>query len=529
MSLRRKILVKDGVLLLSLLLLIGSALWGFWRQYGHVQASLKEYRALQQVEQAANSLSKFQLAVRAGDAASPRSISHLHDALMALRQYLLVLNVYNAVLPPEITVDLQNQAHLKTYSLASDLENLAAQLDPTAIDIPPKPMDPAAITAMTDHSVQELSSLQTTCSGFVNRTQLAAAQDLRVAIIAVGTLALFMVFTALISSLWQYRKIILPLQGLREWCKRAAESDFSVPYQPPVELEFQELGGDVNRMAAELSAFHRRLEAMVQAKSRELVRSERLASVGYLAAGVAHEINNPLNVMSGYAELSLKRLQKAAPGANSDDLAKFVSIIRSEAFRCKQITQKLLSLAKGNGDVREIMSLSDAANDIAVMVRGLKSFRRKQLKVALDSDEPLYVRANLTEMKQVLLNLVINAIEAVPEETGQIIIAGRRSDQWVELDVSDNGRGMSAQTLERVFEPFFTNKRGAGNPGTGLGLSVTHAIITDHGGEISAHSDGLDRGSRFTIRIRVASPAVDEMKQTTSNTIARPSATEAVV
>jgi signal transduction histidine kinase len=113
--------------------------------------------------------------------------------------------------------------------------------------------------------------------------------------------------------------------------------------------------------------------------------------------------------------------------------------------------------------------------------------------------------ANQTEIKQVLLNLMINAIEAVVDHTGRISIEGCRAGDWIEIKVTDNGRGMSAETRERVFEPFFTNKRGAGDPGTGLGLSITHAIVTHHGGEIIASSDGADRGSRFTIRLPAAS------------------------
>ena len=217
MSLRRKILVKDAILSVSLLLLIGSALWGFWRQHQHVQASLTEYNALQRVEDAAGSLAKFQQAARTGETSNAQSVSHLRESLSSLRLYLRVLNIYNVVLPPEITVDLQNQAHLKTYALTNELEKLAAAVDPQPSDPPQKPLDNASIVAATDHSVQELLSLQTTCTGFVNRTQLAAAHDLRIAILAVGSIAIFMICTALTSSLWQYRKIILPLQSLREW------------------------------------------------------------------------------------------------------------------------------------------------------------------------------------------------------------------------------------------------------------------------------------------------------------------------
>jgi signal transduction histidine kinase len=333
-----------------------------------------------------------------------------------------------------------------------------------------------------------------------------------------------MLLIAVLSSSWQYRKIVVPLNRLRQWCRLAASGDFSVPYQPTTDREFQELGRDVNKMADDLNAFYRKLESMVALKSRELVRSERLASVGYLAAGVAHEINSPLNIMSGYAELTLKRLRRLSPDSVDPELAKHLAIIHAEAFRCKEITRKLLSLAKGNGDVREIISLSDAVAEVSKLVRGLKTFRDKKLEISIDTGERLYVRANLTEMTQVLLNLIINAIEAVEAETGNVVVEGRRIADWVQVEVSDNGRGMSAETVDRVFEPFFTNKRGAGEPGTGLGLSITHAIITHHGGEILVHSDGPSRGSRFTVRL----PAV-EASLTPSISQDRPPIAEPVV
>jgi signal transduction histidine kinase len=244
---------------------------------------------------------------------------------------------------------------------------------------------------------------------------------------------------------------------------------------------------------------------MVFRKSRELVRAERLASVGYLAAGVAHEINNPLNIISGYAELSLKALRRNGVSARDAEAVEHLAIIRSEAFRCKEITTRLLSLAKGGADGREIVSLRDAVENIADLVRGLKIIRHRRLRVDLEGEKPLLVQANLTEMKQVLLNLIVNAFEAV-SEGGEVTVTGVSTADWVEVEVVDNGRGMSGETLERVFEPFFTNKRGAGEPGTGLGLSISYAIITGHGGEIHAHSDGPGRGSRFKIRLPAAPP-----------------------
>jgi signal transduction histidine kinase len=175
------------------------------------------------------------------------------------------------------------------------------------------------------------------------------------------------------------------------------------------------------------------------------------------------------------------------------------NIIRDEAFRCKEITSRLLSLARGGTDAREPLRLDDMARQVAVLTKGLTRYRDRRVVADFDSTELLEVVANPTEIKQVLLNLTVNALEAVPPQRGEVRLTGRRSGDWVEVAVEDNGKGMSADTMQNVFEPFFTNKRGAGDPGTGLGLSITHAIVENHGGRIRAESAGIGRGSKFSI------------------------------
>jgi signal transduction histidine kinase len=96
---------------------------------------------------------------------------------------------------------------------------------------------------------------------------------------------------------------------------------------------------------------------------------------------------------------------------------------------------------------------------------------------------------------------MVNALEAVRPSEGRVRLEGRRHNGWVELSVIDNGRGMPPEIIEHVFEPFFTAKRGAGDPGTGLGLSITHAIVESHGGQVSARSEGIGKGSCFIVRL----------------------------
>jgi len=316
----------------------------------------------------------------------------------------------------------------------------------------------------------------------------------------------------------QYRTLVRPLHWLRTDMRQCVASNYQARVSPRGDREFRDVASFFNGLARELADLYLSLEQKVIERSRELVRSERLASVGFLAAGVAHEINNPLSVISGYAEIASKRLRRVLLGttespegeveaeaeAEAETLAAVLdaqAIIRDEAFRCREITHRLLSLARGGGDGREQLRLDDVARQVTVLTKGLRNYRDRRVVLEFSGQESLEVLANPTEMKQVLLNLTVNALEAVASDRGEVRIGGRRSGEWVELSVEDNGKGMSAETLSHVFEPFFTAKRGAGEPGTGLGLSITHAIVENHGGRIRAESRGPGRGSRFTIRL----------------------------
>ncbi len=332
-----------------------------------------------------------------------------------------------------------------------------------------------------------------------------------------------MVLLSVVLGVLHYRGVMNPIRRLSDGVRQLTRGHFKGRVQAGGRDELASLASDFNRMAEELDGFYHQLERKVADKSRELIRSERLASVGYLAAGVAHEINNPLGIISGYAEYTLAELDKRQQAMNGtgDEIAKSLSVIRDEAFRCKQITQKLLSLARGGDDARQPVDLLQTARDVASIIGGLKEHREK--RVVVRGEEPVdaadgrwrsaphdaggfAVIAVEQEMKQVLLNLAVNALEAVAPGTGEVRIDVRRRDGQIELVVADNGRGMTPETLERVFEPFFTEKRGRGGDGqgTGLGLSITHAIIRNHGGTITAESDGVDQGSRFVIRLPAA-------------------------
>jgi two-component system NtrC family sensor kinase len=214
---------------------------------------------------------------------------------------------------------------------------------------------------------------------------------------------------------------------------------------------------------------------------------------------VAHEINNPLGIIAGYGERCLALIERGLDEGNSAKVTNAVRIICEQTFRCKEITDRLLMLARPSAEGRCAVSLRTIAEEVLANIGGLPRYADREFHLQSDPEHDLSVTANCGELKQVVLNLLVNAVEATQPRSGKILVSLERHERVVELSVSDNGRGMSCETLQRVFEPFFTDKRS--EHGTGLGLSITHAIVQDHGGRITTESAGLGQGSRFTVML----------------------------
>lgn len=361
-----------------------------------------------------------------------------------------------------------------------------------------------ATDPIIDHAIEK-TFVATTEIGTITSEAMATAerftrrnQEETIASIIL-VIALVMV-SALLVAVWQYRAVIGPLWRLRRGVRHIALGRFDMRLVAEGDRDFAELADDFNRMADELQTVYTDLEEKVESKSRELVRSERLASVGHLAAGIAHEINNPLGIIAGHAELSLMQLNKA-DGGSSEDTKETLEVIRDEAFRCKEIIQQLLSLARKAPTTKSTIDATETATAVSKMVRGHTEAKDRAIELDFPADRPLWISANPPEIKQVLLNLVVNALQATEPGAGYVDIAGRYDDETDEvvLTVEDNGRGMDAETAERVFEPFYSQSKGADS--FGLGLSVTHAIVDAHGGRIGASSPGLGKGARFTVRL----------------------------
>jgi signal transduction histidine kinase len=306
-----------------------------------------------------------------------------------------------------------------------------------------------------------------------------------------------------------YCWVFFPIRDLQQGAGRVAQGDFEHRIEVHSGDEMQDLAIAFNDMTGRLREMYRDLARQVNDRSRQLVRSERLASVGFLAAGVAHEINNPLASIAFCSEALEGRLSAVLakyPG-DKTTVTKYLKMIQEEAFRCKAITQRLLEFSRGGERRREPADLVDIVQGVLDVVQHLQNCKGK--RIIFEPAGRLTAWVNAQEIKSVILNLVVNALDSM-DDGGTLTITLCERGRMAEIEFTDTGCGMSAEVLENIFEPFFTRSRTG--KGTGLGLSISHRVINQHGGEIEAASPGLDQGSTFTVRLPLqpAEPSKEE-------------------
>ncbi len=302
-----------------------------------------------------------------------------------------------------------------------------------------------------------------------------------------------------------YRWVFRPLRHLGHASRRVASGDFGFRIHLDTNDEMAELADALNDMTKRFREIRDDLDTQVHSRTREVIRSEQLASVGFLAAGVAHEINNPLASIAMCAESLEGRLESLGPSADDSAVVKrYLELIQSEAFRCKGITEKLLDFSRLGEVRRQAMAVMPVVADVAEMLRHVGRFAGKMIEIVDGPD--VLVMANPQEIKQVVLNLLVNALDSI-EDAGRVRVMVKRSGGEGVLTISDNGCGMSEEVLEHLFEPFFTRRK-AGQ-GTGLGLSIVHRIVADHGGRIEASSAGEGKGSTFRVILPLAEVAAE--------------------
>lgn len=225
-------------------------------------------------------------------------------------------------------------------------------------------------------------------------------------------------------------------------------------------------------------------------------RAEKLAAVGRLAAGVVHEINNPLATISACAEALESRVEEGSFGKSPDveDLTEYLGLIHSEAFRCKSITTGLLDFSRVRSGNRHEIDLGEIIKSSANLLLHQKRGDNIEFKLDIAGNLPL-IRADEGLIQQSIIALATNAIDAMPEG-GTLTLKALAEKRRVIVEVKDTGIGINPEDVSKIFEPFFTTKELG--KGTGLGLSVCYGIITDHGGRLNVRSN-VGKGTTFTI------------------------------
>src|SRR5215216_1575641 len=232
--------------------------------------------------------------------------------------------------------------------------------------------------------------------------------------------------------------------------------------------------------------------------NRAVARAEKLAAVGRLAAGVVHEINNPLATISACAESLEARLNEGAfdSSPERDDLREYLGLIRSEAFRCKSITMGLLDFSRTRASQHVTINLADVIRSAFRLLSHQKRSSAVDFKIEIAHDL-LPVSGDPGQLQQAIIALATNALDAMGD-CGVLTIIGRNDGEKVKVEVNDSGIGIPQENLPKIFEPFFTTKE-IGR-GTGLGLAVCYGILTEHGGTLDVQST-LGAGTTFTISL----------------------------
>ncbi len=482
-SLRSTLIYQITAVIVCLLAVSGVAIWGIHGLNQDLSLATRGYERLRDVYEIGSHVLTARTLVSLNQPELARALVELDAAETKLK----IERDESAELGGGATPDLMaifDRVHSAQAMVRQAIERGNQQVDTTAFQ---------QVMGATAFSASQIRSS-------IQAAQLRADAKRRFTVVAVSSVSGLLIAGAIVIGVWQYRSVMRPMTELNQGVRHLSSGEFSRKLPVHGHLEFADLARDFNQMATQLDELYGSLERQVEEKSRELVRSQHLASVGFLAAGVAHEINNPLGVITGFAEFTQQQLQQQPNSAATEQIDKALQAIIDEAFRCKQITEKLLSMARSTEAPRSPVNLAAVAEEVIPLLRALREYEHRPIRFASEGDTTIL--ANESEMKQVMLNLLTNALEAVDDHTGRVDVSVRRIDKSVMLVVKDNGRGMTQQTLARVFEPFFTLPREE-RRGTGLGLSIAHAIVDVHGGSIRASSAGLGQGSEFIVTLPV--------------------------
>ncbi len=329
---------------------------------------------------------------------------------------------------------------------------------------------------------QQTKWLQKTLENAVNRMTMAVEDNehrVRQYTIYFGLIA---VILGILITGWVVITL-RPLQKLREAARRVAAGDYGKRINERGPTEVAELARELNSMAR-----------AVEERERELVRSERLAAVGKMAASIAHEVRNPLSSIALNTELLDEEI-----GGASDEAKQLLTSIHREVDRLTHVTEEYLSFARLPKPKIARESVNKLVTALADFVREDLAVKQVALAVELGAGDPAAM-IDAAQLRQCLINLVRNASEAViAKGGGKVMLRTRSADGRVVIEVEDDGIGIPPDVLPRLFDPFFSTKES----GSGLGLALTQQIVKDHGGDIAVDST-VGKGTTFKVSVPAA-------------------------
>jgi two-component system NtrC family sensor kinase len=329
-------------------------------------------------------------------------------------------------------------------------------------------------------------------------------------------LALTIVTVTGLLYLFLRSEILSPVAALVEGTRRVARDQLDVQVRVHSQGEmgrlaasFNDMTQSVSRLEEELNGLLANLEEQVQARTadlraaqEQLVRTEKLSSLGKLSASVAHEINNPLAGILTFAKLVSRTLAEGPPDdARRAVLMRNLALVEREAQRCSAIVRNLLDFARERPMAVKRVDANAAIEEALSLISNQVSIQGVSIERFLEPLPP--VSADYGQLRQAFVNVAMNACEAMGK-SGQLRISSRVVDGAIAIDFADTGPGMPAELVNRIFDPFFTTKE----KGTGLGLSVVYGIVQRHAGTIEVASvEG--QGTTFTLRLPAAPPEAE--------------------
>ncbi|RJR15693.1 MAG: HAMP domain-containing protein [Nitrospiraceae bacterium] len=318
----------------------------------------------------------------------------------------------------------------------------------------------------------------------------------------------FVIAVSMFLGIINYKIVTHPVHELSKGMERVAGGDLDYSVKIKSVDEIGVLAGTFNSMIKDLKAardqrekWTQTLEEEIAKKTEEirkthanLVQTEKLASLGRMAAGVAHEINNPLTGVVTFAHLLKKGFSPESPQAQDLD------IIIEQSERCSKIIKNLLTFARATPSEKGKVSINDVLNRTVFMVQNQEKFHHIKFNIKLE-DTQFIIVGDSSQFQQIFLNMFINAADAMGGR-GNIHVATRSITEdgrpYVEIEFTDEGSGIKPEDMPKLFEPFFTTK--PVGKGTGLGLSVSHGIVKHFGGNIKVKSE-IGKGTSFFVRL----------------------------